>query len=431
MKRIASLFAVVLVLSCSDDQPPTTSPFASTPQTAIEDGAHGGNSHFYWLPELVESPIYTGTFNPDLPATIKICELTGAEPTEPTDPVCVVGTEQVLFGAPDVSVDPVNEQYSAVWKTDDALPGDGYIDSDNFYRLSVWVGEFELGQRDLDPEDSPPSGSGGKLLPFYPFKLGNTINIKFRIELGAFCLTGDPENCGECFYSASGTNDGNNDQVGRACNAGGQYGVYIPPGNDAIDDVLVIPERILPGEPVTLLDGTVLSCDPDSDPDSPTFGQVDFIQGLDIPQYPGCFFIRTIPELEGDLDFPAVVGSCPQIPENAPDRLAVIGRTDNANAPTFVQALKPATTVINGEDFLSCEESVSPLQSLAMAVKKLNPFYAEPVDAGGLGTLKGGDTPSFSDFVWIVPSQEEKLTGDNQVGRVSTVLPEPLTVYVT
>ena len=258
MKRIAPLmFAAVFVLACTDDQPPTTAPFATAPQAEIVDGAHGGNPHFYWLPELVESPSYTGTFNPDLPATIKICRLGGAEPNEPADPVCA-GPNQELFGAAEVSVDFVNEQYAAVWKTDGVLPDNSYIDSNYFYRLSVWVGDFELGQRDLDPEDSPPSGSGGKVAPYYPFKLGNSINIKFRIEAGAFCLSGDPANCGECLYTATGANDGNNDQVGRACNATGQHGVYIPAGNQAINNVLVVPERIV--GTVTLDDGRTLNC---------------------------------------------------------------------------------------------------------------------------------------------------------------------------
>jgi hypothetical protein len=433
MKRIAPLmFAALVVLSCTDDQPPATAPFSNAPQAAIVDGANGGNPHFYWLPELVESPTYTGTFNPDIPAVVKICKLVPgvltSEAPEPTEPECVVGDIQTLFAAADVSVDAVNEQYSAVWKTDVALPDGSFIDSNNYYRLSVWVGQFELGYRDLDPEDSPPSGSGGKLLPYYPFKLGNTINLKFRIEAGAFCLSGDPENCGECFYTETGADDGNNEVVGRACNADDQHGVYIPE-TLAIDGVLVIPERIV-GK-VTLSDGRTLNCTPDNVPNSPTYGQVNFIQGLDIPQYPGCFFIRTIPEITPSIDLGAIVGSCPEIPAGAPDRLAVIARTDDANNPSYVQALKPASTVVNGEDFLNCDEPASPLQSLAMAVKKLNPFYAEPVEAGKLGSLKGAESPSFSDFVWIVPSQEEKLAGDNQVGLKGTVLPEPLTVSLT
>jgi len=434
MKRIAPLLlAAVVVVSCTDDQPLTTAPFSNGPQAEIVDGVagRGGYPGFYWLPELVESPTLSGDFpfDPDVPARIEICELedtdgyfTEAEP--PTDPFCPVGNSHVLFAAAEVNVDAVNEQYSAVWKTD----GTSYaLDSDKFYRLSVWVDGTQLGWRDLDPEDSPPSGSGGKLEPYYPFKLGNTINIKFRID--KLCLGGFGT-CGACLYTTNGSEDGNNEQVGRACNTpDGQHGVYIPTGNTAINDVLVLPERIV--GTVTLEDGRTLNCTPDDNPNSPTYGQVNFIKGLDVPQYPGCFFIRTFPELtDPNIDLNAVVGSCPEIPGST-DRLPVIARTDDANNPSYVQALQPASTVIGGVDFLNCDEPQSPLQSLAQVARKLIPFYAEPVDAGSLGSLKGGDAPSFSDFVWMVPSQDEPLAGDNQLGLPGTLLPEPLTVKVT
>jgi hypothetical protein len=440
MKRLTlPLLAAVVVLSCTDDQPPTTSPLAITPQPFISDGAHGGNPHFYWLPELVESPVYTGIFNPFIPARVRICVLADAsaptvlseEPTPPSDPVCV-GNDIELFGPMEFTADPVTEQYSANWKTDDPLPaellpGESFLNPDNYYRLSVWVGvgpsAIELGYRDLDPEASPPAGSTPKLEEFFPFKIGNAINIKARIEEGALCIGGDPENCGECLYSTSGGDDGNNNDVGRACNAGPFAGVFIPAGNPDIDNVLVIPEFIQ-GE-VTLADGRTLNCTPDAD------GRVDFISGLALAQYPGCFTVRTIPELnDPDIDLNAIVGICPEIPDSE-NLHPVLAQTDDATNPGFVRTLKPASTVVNGVDFLECQGPGSPLQNLVhQAWRRLSPFHAEPAYAEHK-SLKGGDVPSFSDFVWVDATSEAIASGDLQTGLVNTTLPEPLTVNVT
>jgi len=425
-RSIPLLAAMVVVMSCTNEQSQPTSPVTGAPNADISDGAHAGNQYFFWLPELVESPSLTGTFNAELRATVKICALTtgsDGEQAPPTDPECV-GANQDLFT--DVTGDAIAEHYSAVWKTDEALPDGSYLNTDEYYRLSAWVGPIELGYRDLDPEDSPPQGSGAKLNDFYPFNYGNTINIKFWIGEGALCL-GDPENCGECYYTTSGTDDGNNDFVGRACNATPFAGVYIPPATPEVDDVLVIPEYIPVGGSVTLEDGTVLTCRDAGD------GRVDFIQGdFALPQFPGCFTVRTIPEITGDLTNPAIVGVCPDIASD--DIHAVIHRTDNAADPSWVEALNPASTeiVINGVpvDFLSCPSTAAPTGPISRILHKLNPFSPEPAYATHK-SLKGADTPSFSDFVWAEPVQDNIAGGNNQTGLVETTLPTPLTVSVT
>jgi hypothetical protein len=459
MKRVTPLLlAAVVVMACTDDQPPATAPLISSPllteAEGISDGGHGGNQFFYWLPELVESPVITETFNPEVPASIRICELgdeTGTLYTEQSPPgaspaFCVAGTDVELFGTAGITVTDteLSQQYSAVWKTDDPIAAPlSQLDPDKFYRLSVWVGEGEYGQelgfRYLDPEASPPAGSGAKLERLYPFKLGNTINIKFWIGAGAFCLSGDPNNCGECFYTESGADDGNSDVVGRACTVPDETaGVFVNSGIPEIDGVLLVVEYIPTDDMdgVTVGDGRTLNCY--ADPNNG--GRVDFINGLDIPQYGQCFVVTPIcTRADGcpdyfnntELNLQAIIGSCPVIPDD-PELHPVLHRTDDANNPTFVQALKPASTEIP-QDFLNCDPSfasLTPLQKLAWAWNKVSPFGAAPAYADHR-SLKGAEAPSFSDFVWAVPAQEEKAAGDNQVGLKGTMLPEPLTVQVT
>jgi len=445
MRRLLPLLlAVVFAVSCAEDQSSPTSPLSSGPEASILDGAHPPAEgepwvpEFYWLPELVESPTIVGTFNPEVPARVKLCELPGTEASPPVGSVeCVSGTEVTLFG-PDAitaSLDPA--QYQVGWKTDDPIASPiEFLDPDKFYRMSVWVGTgenaFKLGHRDLDPEPSPPAGSNPKIELYYPFKLGNNISVKFWIGDGAFCEGSDPAFCGECFYTESGAQDGNSDTVGRACTAGERAGVYIP-ANPAIDGYLIVVERI-PNDAngYTVADGRTLRCyrDPDAG------DRVDFIPDLDLPQYGECFVITATCTLDScvdlsTVDLSAIVGSCPVVPDN-PDYHPVIHKTDNSLDPTVVEALDPADTFIPGEgDFLACSAQLSPVQAaLSKIWRTLTPFDPEPAYASHR-SLKGADAPSFSDFVWAIPSQQAKVLGDNQTGLAGTPLPDPLTVNVT
>jgi hypothetical protein len=324
-----------------------------------------------------------------------------------------------------------------VWKTDDPIPAPiELLDTDKFYQLAAVVGAgasaIKLGHRWLDPEESPPAGSDPKIEPRFPFKYGNTINIKFWIGVGAFCTAENPENCGECFYTEDGADDGNSETVGRACTAGDKAGVYIPE-TPTIDGYLIVIERI-PNDPdgYTVGDGRTLTCYRDPDEGD----SVDFIDGLDLRQFGECFVITATCTLDecaplGNVDLNAIVGSCPLVPDD-PDYHAVIHRTDNALDPTFVEALDPASTFIPGQgDFLDCSVPLGPVQSaLSKLWRTFTPFDPEPAYASHK-SLKGADAPSFSDFVWAASSQEEKSAGDDQTGLVDTTLPDLLTVNVT
>lgn len=415
MQRLFTLLLVaVVVVSCEYERQQPTAPATGSPKAFISDGsdpASGGNPHFYWLPELVNAPSPTGVFNGDLPAEIRLCDLEdrGSDNTG-RDAVCAPGSERVLFGPSQVSVDPVAEHYSAVWKTSDSNLSNA-VD----YRLSVFVGATELGFRDLDPEENPPSPID-KAAPFYAFKNGNTINIKFRIEEGALCDP-DSESCGECLLRLDGTG-GNNPEFfpngdESACNADEGVGVLIPEAA-LTQPTLVIVERV--------------ECPVE---DGVSDGRVDFFQSLDIPQYGGCFTVRTDPPLNiQDPDNYAIAGACVDANSLSAEQeanLKLHKTADASDSDGVVEVLNNvAAPFVDCEAFaLNVRDADSPalLRLAGRAWRDLSPFAAPSLYARHLGV--GGETPTFSDFVWALPSQQEAVSPLSQVAPVSSEVTPP------
>jgi hypothetical protein len=404
MKRFTPLLlAAVVALSCTRDQSPPTSPLTGSPRADISDGANGGNEHFYWLPELVESPTFSGTFHPDLPATINLCQLDGNGPS----PACVSGSETVLFEPAQVAVSLENEQYSAVWHTRDSD-----LTSGAFYRLSVSVGSRVLGHRDLNPLENPPSPID-KSAPFYAFNNGNTVNLKFRIEDGVLCEGDGP--CGECYLQTTG-DGGNNpdffptDPDVRACNADAGLGVRIPDG-------------VLPEATVVVVER--VACPETAD------GRVNFFPYLDSPQYEGCFEARTEPELTQPIEFAtiAVCVDASSLSHAQQDRLQLAQTADRNDPTADIRILNNVAA-----DFVDCEAYVAantpPLLRFARRTwEKVSPFAAKNLYATHRG--EAGEAPGFSDFVWTLPSQQEILEGNGQIARVGTAVATPPAVLVT
>ena len=70
--------ACLLVVACEGPSGPSSeSTQAARPAASISDGAHGGNVHFFWLPPLVSTPAYSGTFDGSLSPVVEICEWAG------------------------------------------------------------------------------------------------------------------------------------------------------------------------------------------------------------------------------------------------------------------------------------------------------------------------------------------------------------------
>jgi len=88
MKRTAlPVLATIALIACTDTSP--TRPARPKLSAETSDGAHGGNTHFFFLPPLVAQPSFSGVSNPFLAPDVQICPLlppinTICDPTAPT-----------------------------------------------------------------------------------------------------------------------------------------------------------------------------------------------------------------------------------------------------------------------------------------------------------------------------------------------------------
>jgi hypothetical protein len=161
-----------LVLSCREDLPSGPSAPPPAPSLAISDAAHGGKSHFYFLPPLLPAPSFSGLFDATLSPEVRVCRLAGSS----------CGSEIAAFTAstsPAVTVDPVGEAYKLVWQTKGAR-----LLTTETYRIRVLVGPVLLGFGDLQVV------AGNKDLEALPADVfglvqDKTLQIKVRIEQGA------------------------------------------------------------------------------------------------------------------------------------------------------------------------------------------------------------------------------------------------------
>ena len=415
MRRLTSLalFSAVLVLSCQQDQQSPTTPILGTPSAHILDGAHGGNDHFYFLPELVESPTYFGTFNPYLKPEIRLCALEVTQDELPlpagslAPPCATPGRDELLFSSDDVSMG--GDHYGAVWHSRDSD-----LSTDSLYRISYWVGTTSLGFRDMAPKATPqdvPSNPKGD--DFYAFNDDNTIHIKARIEYGALCL--GEGTCGECQFPTNGS-AGNNpdffpgDPTDRVCNADEGLGVLVPEGQ-LPEDVTVIIER--------------LNCEDNAN----SYGQVEFFKDFDAPQYPGCFTVRSEPPVTVPIEY-ITVATCVLLPSSGPlpnENAMHIGRSADHTVANPVVVLNNVAA-----DFIDCDAfemaSLSPVQRLARrAWEKIG--LGKPLYAGHVG--RGGATPNFSDYAWVWQPQMDFGSAEHQTALAGTVVSDPPVVNVT
>lgn len=194
MKRavVLSLAAVSAVFACQSDQttapnPPTRHPAIST---ALVDGSHGGNAHFFFLPPMVpplqedQPPPFSGTFDPSLQPVVQICTIgdngacppvasfTTPPPGTPFNPLKVTSSVQVV---------PNGQFYFVVWRPDWRT-----LDPTRIQRISVSVGAQSLGIADVKVVASL---TGFRAVwasnEFVPLPSGWPLLIIFRIEQGA------------------------------------------------------------------------------------------------------------------------------------------------------------------------------------------------------------------------------------------------------
>ncbi|HEY0672151.1 MAG TPA: hypothetical protein VGD27_07795 [Longimicrobiales bacterium] len=388
-----ALLSTVVIASC--DQRAPTDPSASPPraQAAILDGSSGGNPHFFFLSPLVKSPTYSGTFNPNLPAVVEVCNTTAQDASGHCESLLVRFERGSQTG---LAVQVVDEAYIAHWRIRD------YPIADNTpFRIIVLVGNFQLGYVDLvkrnggiynETTDAVVSSEADRTLP-----------LKFRIEQYAFCSSSSIE----CFEGML-TPAGGTFTLTRADGtkpAGAEF-----PQNAVQDTYLLKIERYTAGE-----------CLP-----------------TDAPQYQGCYRFSTEPYIE-NFQLPATVGVClfdaAAVPFYNDGQLRLWKWSEKEGDPiTELERVTINYLVCPDPNALSARSSSPLMLGAARAANFLFGPLASllmPSDAYAAAPYEGGKLINFSRIGWVRPLNVQILQGDGQTGLGGQALPIQPKVRVT
>ncbi|HXV85815.1 MAG TPA: hypothetical protein VD793_03900, partial [Gemmatimonadales bacterium] len=374
-RRAWAVGLVVVLAGCQDARSPLD---ITPPDFAVSDGAHGGNTHFYFLPPLVPTPTFSGEFNPLVKPTVVISEL-----PDPTSEACSPGTVIRTFKT-EIAVDPVAETYSVNYNTGTDLT------TGQDYRICVRIGGAMLGFRDIHPDangaDVPRNTDQ---LPIYQFNNGRNLPIKFRIEKGTLCSL-DAIDCTETTLDAAG---------GTAVCDDGLCGLQVPEGALTDEFTFVV---------------QVVECTRDGD------GRINWLP-TDLPQFGACLEIHN----EGDAEwtgfaFEAVAGACIDAPGLSHEQFDRLQLHHLRESDGVVEALPNRAA-----GFLTCGEiaSSAPLSKKLMyyagkGLRKMQyavaPWLgAPPLQATDRGF--GGGLTDESPMAWALPAQMEKVNWTNPV----------------
>jgi hypothetical protein len=411
MQRFSAVLLAVVLVACQDAaDSPFTAPSGNQPDFLISDGANGGNEFFFFRAPLVEEPGYTGTFNGNYDSRIEVCRLELGSDPEGGDAQCVDGAPVETFVQSEINVDFTNEVYQLNWQSDLET-----LNPTLFYRLSVYVGAELMGYRDLDPAyPSEQVPSGQKANPFFTFKVGSNLTVKYTLLEGALCSEG-VRYCDVCTVHSGDT----------FCKPDAGLGLRVIEQNDVPEGTKIIITREACG------------------PADATTGQVNYLTQLDLPQYGGCFNMTTEPQITGELSSGYIVGVC--VDTKAKTYLTGTGQLDYINihrAPTTTSTSVQSLPNVNPGNLVDCDAFVLDMQEMRVpeslrwayrGLRKLdrwvNPFHVEPVFATHDGF--GGKGKEFSSLVWALPSEMDAAPGtQNQVTATGTALPNDPTVVV-
>jgi hypothetical protein len=183
-RRVLLCLTLISMSACKGDKLTDPSASPTSPTAAISDATHGsgllgGNPEFFFLPPMVSNPSASplwdaGAFNPDLAATVEICDVAKLASGAP-DTKCVAGST-VTYRA---TVDGSEEHYQVNWKVPTSAT--------TFYRITVKAGSTTLGFADVETGSSTGQLKKASTGEFIPLQDGRTLPIKFRIERYALC----------------------------------------------------------------------------------------------------------------------------------------------------------------------------------------------------------------------------------------------------
>lgn len=177
MFRLKSAAAVALILgvgACTGDAGSPLAPEGVEPVATISDAAHAGAvPGFYFLPPMVPSPTYSGTFDAGLQPRVEICELVG------TTCGTLIAQYTTTSGTGGQTVQVGTSSYQVNWHTNEFN-----LDPARHYRISVFMGTFQLGFADVDVVNTGKELKNVDTQEYIALVDNRTLPIKFRIETG-------------------------------------------------------------------------------------------------------------------------------------------------------------------------------------------------------------------------------------------------------
>jgi hypothetical protein len=415
MRRCIVVLGILLLAGCQDQGPR----FQGAP-LHNQVGIQSANPFFFWQSPVPPGSVTgTGDFYATLKPVVAICQQTASG----CDAIAWSADGAAPAASAIATVNLADELYQVNWENAKSHPR-------GTYTISVRVDAKPLGAVTVTLSES---GSGD--LNFS----GNTVPIKFRIEVGALCY--EEVGCGEAAIGSTGgaliVDNNGEDIIGTG-------GLNVPSGVVEPGEVVVFhmrryhgPQACLPfGEAGATLDGKPLP------------------EGVNYIQYESCYVLRTEPEIKTFAQA-VQIGMCLEpsayYPENKQDQLIAVKGKEVERAPgdTIVDktTLKTLEKVQSYNDWMECvnlgEDEVgsvfdadnSRLDRLASrAGQLLSPIgrFLSPRPAHAKRRTKGPFTVLAEEFSRVGPVRPVVVTYENvdQVGLAGQVLEPRPTVIV-
>jgi hypothetical protein len=177
MKTAALILPVasVVLIGCAGE---ISTPDEGVPAhvLSISDGAHAGNTRFYFLPPLLPAPVVGGIFDANLSPIVEVCVLAGSACL---GPALATFSRDEGTGGELLQLIEEEEMYFVPWHT-----GDFGLDPAKFYRIRVVLHGLEVGHADVDVIENGKALKNVNTGDYVPLIDGRTLPVKFRLEQG-------------------------------------------------------------------------------------------------------------------------------------------------------------------------------------------------------------------------------------------------------
>jgi hypothetical protein len=166
-----ALVLLFLATGCTDRDLTTAPAYPGNPLHAISDGARNGTHGFYFLPPMVESPAYGGTFDASLSPVVEVC----------ATPACAAlhASYSMTQGVGSEVVRISGERYMVNWHTNQTEAAAGQT-----YRVRVRVNAVVLGHADVAVVSTGRQAIEVRSDGSIALVANQTLPVIFRIETG-------------------------------------------------------------------------------------------------------------------------------------------------------------------------------------------------------------------------------------------------------